>query len=507
MIDLTRTRTSMLTEIGAVDESSIPRFCDASDSEFADLDRARLVVRGTAPDDLLPRLGSALSQRFKQVPPAELSRGLLHVLKKTVGNAYKWGNQRDSEKRITIDVVVTRAGAVASVSDEGPGFDVADLLKRFENDEAYATHGGSGFAILEKSQSAISYADGGRTAHIEFRCMPGVDSETIGLAQATDDAFMMDLLGRNPELCRGETLLQCGISLSSKSKGANIDIRYDLTFQQTDSDEHRSQKLTGVLLREGNAESHAELLGRLHASCSEGMVRVARPLAVFPEPPLILFEFDPIGALDDWIKRFPSFDGFAEKARGVADCLRAVHGSELEVDACGPAQEAEKLRALGDRIVAILASASPARAPRAEALRDAILERWERVHAVPLHPIHGSFSWNSVAWTEEGLFLCGFNAPRRSHPGFDLGGFLADHLRFFVMRKKGDPTFHDRGREAFLDAYFCGESPEWRADLPFFCAVALLQRTERLLGRKQKKWEPKIDPLLEACEQSLVSFR
>jgi len=34
-------------------------------------------------------------------------------------------------------------------------------LRRFENKESYATHGGSGFAILEKSKSVVSYADGG----------------------------------------------------------------------------------------------------------------------------------------------------------------------------------------------------------------------------------------------------------------------------------------------------------------------------------------------------------
>ena len=104
------------------------------------------------------------------------------------------------------------------------------------------------------------------------------------------------------------------------------------------------------------------------------------------------------------------------------------------------------------------------------------------------------------------MFLHGFDDPRRSHPGLDLGGFLADHLRFFVMRKKGNLDHCERGREVFLDAYFGNESPDWREDLPFFCGAALLQRTERLLGRKQKKWEPKIDRLLELCEQSLVSF-
>ena len=506
MIDLTRTRTSMLAEIGVADRAALPHLSDAGDEHFVTLEGVCLAIQGQTPDDLLPRLGRALSRRFKQVPPDELSRGLLHVLKKVVGNAYKWGNRKDPEKHISVDVVVTRAGAVVSITDEGDGFDVAALLKRFENAESYATHGGSGFAILEKSKSAISYADGGRTVHIEFCCVGGAGSDAPGLAQASDEAFMLDLLRESSELCvNGESLVGCRIAIPSKSKGKNLEIRYDLELQKRDSEECRKLTLTGTLLRDGKAESHAALLRGFHSASADGIVCTARPVTAFSEPPLVLFELTSIGALDDWIKRFPSFDGFAEQLRGVAGCLRALHESDVEMDVALPVEEAERLRARCDRIVAVLDSASPERAERARALRDTVLERWEQVHAIPARPIHGSFSWNSVVWTDDGLFLHGFEDPRRSHPGLDLGGFLADHLRFFVMRKKGDPENYQRGRDVFLDAYFGEELPDWREDLPVFCSMALLQRTERLLGRKQKKWEPKIDPLLDACEHSLDS--
>jgi len=507
MIDLSRTRASMLSEIGVIDEAAIAFLTDADDAQFTTLDRARLVIKGLAPDDLLPPLGRALSERFKQVPPAELSRGFLHVLKKTVGNAYKWGNRKDPAKQITADIIVTRKGAVASISDEGEGFDVADLLKRFENKESYATHGGSGFAILEKSPSAVSYTNGGRTVHIEFHCMPGVDSDTAGLAEVSDETFMLDLLRDRPELhLKGESLVGCRISLPSKSKEKNLNIRYELKYQNEESEEQRKRTLTGTLISDGDALAYADRMRGLSHVCSEGTVRIPAPLIAFPDPPLVLSDLDPIGAFGDWIKRNPGFDDFAAQARGIASCLRGVHESNIDVDTLELSEEAKRLCAMGDRIVAVLASASPERAPRARSLCDAMLERWERIQEAPATPIHGSFSWNSIAWTEEGLFLHGFEDPRRSHPGLDLGGFLADHFRFFVMRKKGDRANHKKGEEVFLDAYFAGDSPGWREDLHFFCAVALLQRTERLLGRKQKKWEPKIDPLLDACEQSLDSI-
>ena len=499
----------MLSEIGVVDPAAVPHITDAADERFAKLDCARLTLRACTPDELLPPVGSALSERFRRVPSGELRRSLLHVLKKAVGNAYKWGNRKDPSKRISIDVTATRAGAVVTITDEGAGFDVADLLQRFESGSAYATHGGSGFAILEKSKSAISYADAGRTVLIGFRCVGGAGSDAPGLAQASDERFMLDLLRAHSELCApGESLVGCRIAIPSKSRRKDLEIRYDLELQSGDADERRIRTLTGTLLHGRDVQAYAELLCELHAASaagSAGSVRMSRPLLAFCEPPLVLFALEPIGELDDWLKRFPSFEGFAEKLRGVARFLRALHESGVEVDSVPASEEAERTRVMCERVIEVLASASALRAERARALRDAVLERWERIRPFPARPIHGSFSWKSILWTADGLCVHGFDAPRRSHPGLDVGGFLADHLRFFVMRKKGDPREHSRGRDVFLDAYFDTELPAWREDLPLFLCVALLARTERLLGREQKKWEPKIDPLLDACEQTLAS--
>src|SRR5262245_43438279 len=93
-------------------------------SDFVSLGEARLLTKVSSPQDILPRLDSALAARFSEVEPDSLQRNLLLPLKKALGNAHKRGNRMDPAKRITLEVVVTRRGAFVEVSDEGEGFDV-----------------------------------------------------------------------------------------------------------------------------------------------------------------------------------------------------------------------------------------------------------------------------------------------------------------------------------------------------------------------------------------------
>jgi hypothetical protein len=125
-------------------------------------------LQGKTPDDLLPVLNAAFSWRFANLPREQLFGDLIYLLKKGLGNAYKWGNQKDPAKRITVEAVTTKAGALVAISDEGEGFDVNGVLRRFQSDEHYFTHGGSGFKHFNKAKSLISYADGGRTLLICF---------------------------------------------------------------------------------------------------------------------------------------------------------------------------------------------------------------------------------------------------------------------------------------------------------------------------------------------------
>jgi hypothetical protein len=174
MIDLSLTKEQMLKGIGASHNAFVNRFSDPLSPDLLSLDEASLVIRRTTPDQLWPVLNALMSKRFAQVPTERLFSDLMYPVKKGLGNAYKWGNNRDTAKDITVEAVVTKAGAVLSISDEGDGFDAEGRLSSIRRSEQYFIHGGSGFRHFAKTRSLISYANGGRTLLIRYRCAPDV---------------------------------------------------------------------------------------------------------------------------------------------------------------------------------------------------------------------------------------------------------------------------------------------------------------------------------------------
>jgi hypothetical protein len=160
VIELGYSRERMLADIQA--PASLPGSADLAD------ERARLVLRASTPEEILPSLDATLAGRFADVSPRRLERDLLWPLKKAVGNAHKRGNLRDPEKRITVEVVLTSAGVFLEVSDEGTGFDVAGTLERYRDGRAYFAHGGSGFKRFVKARSVISFDRGGSTFRLRF---------------------------------------------------------------------------------------------------------------------------------------------------------------------------------------------------------------------------------------------------------------------------------------------------------------------------------------------------
>lgn len=171
MIDLTYSRERMLQDIcSPQDAAPVGDLTDPSvRAAFVAREAARLVTRVHAPQEILPSLDAALSARFAEIAPERLQRNLLLPLKKALGNAHKRGNRLDPGKCITLEVVVTRAGAFVQVSDEGDGFDVAATCARFKSGARYYTHGGSGFRKFEKARAVVSFDDGGRTFRACFR--------------------------------------------------------------------------------------------------------------------------------------------------------------------------------------------------------------------------------------------------------------------------------------------------------------------------------------------------
>jgi hypothetical protein len=174
MIDLEYTRERMLRDISASEE--IPAVCSIAalaSPEFRTGANARVIVKGRDRAEILPHLNEALTTRFANVAPQMLDRDLLSPLKKAVGNAWKRGNQMDPDKWITVEVVVTRQGALIEVSDEGAGFDVRALVEKMRMGEKYFTHAGSGFRRFSRSDSVVSFANGGRTFRACFKATLG----------------------------------------------------------------------------------------------------------------------------------------------------------------------------------------------------------------------------------------------------------------------------------------------------------------------------------------------
>ena len=232
------------------------------------------------------------------------------------------------------------------------------------------------------------------------------------------------------------------------------------------------------------------------------MIHIPKPVAVFKEPSLVLFKFNPAQDLRDYLKKIEDFHEVAAIIKMIAVALKDLHQSTIALRIEETLDEAlGRYRAALERVVAKLVPIFSQHSERARQFfvqlvgRAATLKYCERV------PIHGAFRWDCILYGDEKFYFNRFEECRRSHPGLDVGSFLADLLRFYLLRRKADQSFYHAGREVFLEAYFAGDQPLWREDVPFFVAGAMLLRLDRLLERPQDKWEGKVDGLLEQCEQ------
>jgi hypothetical protein len=173
MVDLGRTEQEMLSEIG-VPGGTAPADTRAPGKPW------RLV--GRTPADLLPVLTTTFCDCYAHVPARHVFDDLIYPVKKALGNAYKWGNRTDREKLLIVTSVMTPTGAVIKITDQGDGFDVRHVIE-----SRSFTHGGSGVTHFHRTQSVISFADGGRTLLIRFLSDTG-SSGTVASAAVADGA-------------------------------------------------------------------------------------------------------------------------------------------------------------------------------------------------------------------------------------------------------------------------------------------------------------------------------
>ena len=167
MIDLSQTRTGLLSRIEAIDPAGVPA-SDLTDPRVA-TQEAHVRLCGHGRDDLFPLLNLALSERFALVPRPQLIRDLLMPLRNALGNASKHGNGNDPSKAVSVEMVLTRKGALIAVTDEGKGFDVALTFRRFQEQQEYFVNRGAGFSNLHGATSTVSYENVGRTVLVCFR--------------------------------------------------------------------------------------------------------------------------------------------------------------------------------------------------------------------------------------------------------------------------------------------------------------------------------------------------
>ena len=89
----------------------------------------------------------------------------------------------------------------------------------------------------------------------------------------------------------------------------------------------------------------------------------------------------------------------------------------------------------------------------------------------------------------EDLFFYRFEHCRRSHPGLDLGAFLAD-LGDLASRSEKHSAVARAARDAFYGTYF-GAAGHPRDDAAAaFVGIALLARIERCLETPGDEWLP-----------------
>src|SRR5438552_7718537 len=160
MIDPGYTRARLLAEIEAPGPPGNP-LSDITDPRVASTD-AHVRLWGHAREDLFPLLHIALSERFAAVPKLQLIRDLLMPLKHALGNACRHGNGNEPGKTVSVEIVMTRKGALIALTDEGPGFDVALTFRRFLQQQNYFVNRGAGFRSLHQAMSTVSYENGGR---------------------------------------------------------------------------------------------------------------------------------------------------------------------------------------------------------------------------------------------------------------------------------------------------------------------------------------------------------
>ncbi len=510
MIDLSRNRAELLAEIGAP-LSAGEYLSDITDPRFATADvRAR--VQGCAKRDLFPLLKIVLSERFADVPRPELMRDLLIPLRNALGNAYKHGNDHDPAKAVSVEVTLTRMGALIAISDEGSGFDVALTLRRFQEQNGYFANRGAGFRNLQEAGSTVSYENGGRTVLLCFRpAMRGQDNAlpaSPAFSKVLDAGWLQTFLSAQlPEFASGRAKLEsCRVYATRGRASDDCGHRCVLRVSGPDGQAPATRVLTARLhATEAAAEDDFEFATRLSDS------RVTKRLAIPPpvtrpaeEPRLVLYDFDPWVNLWEYQTQRRSLESLHHAAERAGEALAGLHRSQIAFGGNETDLTEDGFKSMVSHTRTTLQSL-----PGGSDLAGCFLDCVKRIeNAAPrrkpriLAPIHGAFGWDRIHYGVDGRFyLYRFETCQRSDPGLDLGGFAADLLCFTLSNR--DESAYRSCLDAFLNEYNSGAERSLSADdLRFYILLALVER----LHRTELRTTARLDQWLAALDAVLLGW-
>ncbi len=88
--------------------------------------------------------------------------GIRLALDEALNNAISHGNQRDPNKQVTIRYTIADPSVTITVTDQGPGFDPAEVPDPTLDEFRERPHG-RGIMLMRAYMTKVSYGDGGRS--------------------------------------------------------------------------------------------------------------------------------------------------------------------------------------------------------------------------------------------------------------------------------------------------------------------------------------------------------
>jgi hypothetical protein len=514
MIDITITRAELLVELEAQNPATVTVTIPSKIPIPTD---AHLIFRGHTVKEIFSLLKAELSERFKDVPRPQLIQDLLVPLKNALGNAYKRGNQRDRAKWISIEIDLSRKGALIAITDEGSGFDIESTLRAFREGCRAPLERGSGFRNLDRAHSLVSYGNGGRTLLLCFQPVygslaPGQLPDNPGRYPAVEKIFDREWMQRYLMTALqgfrdgNATLLACRPYAACGRANDSCGIRYVLEIRGADG-RPEMLTLTGRLLADAAvAQADFEAASKLHDALPSTPLRIPRPMAhPADDPRLVLYDFDAWMNLWEYLEDRGSLKVVRDCAERVGQALALLHRSAVPIRTAEPRRLSDTFRLTCARVRSNLATLVHDKdfERRVNTIMESISERLPQFETPELACTHGAMGWDCVHYAvDRGFYLYQFENCRLSQPELDLGGFLADFFLFSAIQS--DEEILRTGRAAFLASYDALTGKPANPEILRTCtAIAFLDRLNRVLRREQPA--PRFDAgrVIVQCERVL----